>query len=94
MKRPLQVYVEEAELEALDRWATERGWTKSEAVRAAVRALTRGASQDPILDLEGMVQSGLSVDATERFEEHLSATFVAERGPAYERRSRSRKRST
>jgi hypothetical protein len=51
MARPLQVYLDERDLERLDAWARERGWTKSQAIRAAVRALTRRPAEDPVLEL-------------------------------------------
>src|SRR5438876_53599 len=41
MNRPLQVYLDERDLARLEAWARARGWTKSRAIRAAVRALTR-----------------------------------------------------
>jgi hypothetical protein len=41
MKRPLQVYLDEVDLARLETWSRERGWTKTQAVRAALRALTR-----------------------------------------------------
>ncbi|MGH7323928.1 MAG: hypothetical protein ACREJ9_04685 [Candidatus Rokuibacteriota bacterium] len=33
MDRPLQVYLDEADLKRLEKWSGERGWTKSQAVR-------------------------------------------------------------
>ena len=47
--RPLQVYLDERDLKSLDAWARERGWTKSQAIRAAVRALARRPAEDPLL---------------------------------------------
>src|SRR5207247_2367323 len=41
MMRPLQVYLDERDLKSLEAWARERGWTKSQAIRAAVRAPSR-----------------------------------------------------
>jgi hypothetical protein len=96
MSRPLQVYLDEEDLRRLEAWSRERGWTKSQTIRAAVRALTRAdASTDPLLSASGMLD-GLPADVSTRFDEHLDATFVAERGPAYraksgERRPRSRR---
>jgi hypothetical protein len=46
MSKPLQVYLDEADLERLDAFARERGWTKSQAIRAAIRALTRPPAED------------------------------------------------
>lgn len=87
MKRPLQVYFDDAELDRLETWATAHGWTKSQAVRAAVRALTSPPERDPLLELSGMVD-GLPADLSERFDHHLNATFVAERPPPYGTRAR------
>ena len=91
MRRPLQIYLEAAELARLDAWAQERGWTKSQAVRAAVRALTRPAADDPVLALSGMVLEGLPADASEQFDRHLRQTFVGEDAPRYRKRARARK---
>jgi hypothetical protein len=87
MKRPLQVYFEGAELDRLEAWARTRGWTKSQAIRAAVRALTTAPRQDPLLELSGIVD-GLPADVSERFDHYLNATFVAERPPSYGARAR------
>jgi hypothetical protein len=51
---------------------------KSEAVRVAVRALTRPPSEDPLLGLSGMVH-GLPRDASVRFDRYLDETFRAKR---------------
>ena len=78
MSRALQVYLEDPEFEALRAWSKERGWTLSQSVRVAVKALTRTREeQDPLLAASGMV-SGLPADLSERFDEHLALTFVAE----------------
>ncbi len=87
MGRPLQVYLHETELERLERWSRERGWTKSQAVRVAIRALTRPREADPLLAASGMVE-GLPADGAERFDRHLDETYVAERPPAYRPRRR------
>jgi hypothetical protein len=76
MSRPVQVYLEEGDLERLDSWARERGWTKSQALRAAIRALTRQPSSDPLLDLSGDID-GLPPDLSERFDQYLNETFLA-----------------
>lgn len=89
MARPLQVYLDEPDLEALDAWARERGWTKSQAIRAAVRALTRRPAEDPVLELSGDVD-GLPPDLSERFDRYLDETFVAEPRAPYRARRRSR----
>jgi len=91
MSRPLQVYLEETDLRRLDAWARERGCTKSQAVRLAVRALTSPPATDPILELSGMFQ-GLPADLSERFHHYLAETFVAEDAPAYGARGRRPRR--
>jgi Ribbon-helix-helix protein, copG family len=89
MAKPLQVYLDERELERLEAWARERGWTKSQVIRAAVRALTRGHAQDPLLDLSGDID-GLPADLSENFDRYLDETFVAEPPAPYRARRRSR----
>jgi hypothetical protein len=86
MKRPLQVYLDGAEFARLDAWSKERGWTKSQAIRAAVRALTQPRAADPVLALSGMVSGGLPRDASEQFDRYLEETFVAETAKPYRRR--------
>jgi hypothetical protein len=90
MSRPLQVYLDDGEWEGLERWARARGWTKSHAVRAAVRALIRPRDADPFLAASGMIE-GLPVDLSEQVDRYLSETFVAERPTTY-RRPRARPR--
>jgi len=90
MTRPLQVYLDESELERLDAWARSRGWTKSQAIRVAVRALTRAPDEDPLLAASGMIE-GLPPDCSEQFDRYLAETFVAEKSAPYRaRRRRSR----
>jgi hypothetical protein len=90
MARPLQVYLEEQDLERLDAWARARGWTKSQAIRAAVRALTRRPVDDPVLELSGDID-GLPADLSAHFGRYLDETFVAEpRAPYRTRRRRAR----
>lgn len=88
MKRPLQVYVHEADLARLDAWSRERGVTKSDAVRLAIRALTREPEEDPLLELSGMIHDNLPPDVSERFDEYLEETNVAERPAPYRTRRR------
>ncbi|MCC6766897.1 MAG: ribbon-helix-helix protein, CopG family [Deltaproteobacteria bacterium] len=89
MSRPLQVYLEDDDLDRLDAWSRARGWTKSQTIRAAVRALLRSETRDdPLLTASGMID-GLPSDLSERFDEHLGATFVAERAPAYHGKTRT-----
>ena len=87
--RPLQVYLDERELERLEAWTRERGWTKSQAIRAAVRALTRRPSKDPLLELSGDID-GLPADLSASFDRYLNETFVAEPRAPYRTRRRSR----
>ena len=88
MPIPLQVYLEDADFERLDRWSRERGWTKSQAVRAAIRALTRERAESPLLEMSGMID-GLPPDLAENFDRYLNETFVArERSPRHVGRRR------
>lgn len=91
MKRPLQVYLDEADLARLENWSREHGWTKTQAIRAAVRALTQPRDQDPLLSMSGMVH-GLPADCSEHFDHYLQETYVAEKSARY-RRSRAAPRS-
>ena len=90
MSRPLQVYLDERDLERLEAWARDRGWTKSQAIRAAVRALTRRPDDDPLLDLSGDIE-GLPPDLSQSFDRYLDETFVAETPAPY--RARRARRS-
>jgi len=87
MTKPLQVYLDERDLERLEAFARERGWTKSQVIRTAVRALTRQASSDPVLDLSGDID-GLPPDMSREFDRHLNETFVAEPPATYRTRRR------
>ena len=87
MSRPLQVYLDEADLERLEAWSKSRGWTKSQAIRAAVRALTRSRPEDPLLAASGMID-GLPRDCSEQFDRYLTETFVAEKRAPYRTRRR------
>jgi hypothetical protein len=90
MARPLQIYLDEQDLQRLDAWARERGWTKSQAVRVAIRALTRQPADDPLLELSGTLD-GLPADLAESFDRYLNETYVAEPPAPYRaRRRRSR----
>lgn len=92
MSRALQVYLDDSEFQALAAWAKARGWTLSQAVRVALRALTRPAkgSEDPLLAASGMID-GLPVDLSERFDEQLLSTFVAEPPVQYAPSKRKRR---
>ncbi|HEV8471664.1 MAG TPA: hypothetical protein VGR82_02710 [Methylomirabilota bacterium] len=87
MDRPFQVYLADADLKRLDAWARTRGWTKSQAVRLAVRALTRSGGGDPLLRASGMID-GLPSDLSAQFDHYLAETFVAEKPARYEPRAR------
>ncbi|PYN29678.1 MAG: hypothetical protein DMD98_20840 [Candidatus Rokuibacteriota bacterium] len=87
MNRPLQVYLDERDLARLEAWARARGWTKSHAIRAAVRALTRPAAEDPLLELSGLTD-GLPPDCSEHFTRYFAETVGAERPAASQARSR------
>jgi hypothetical protein len=86
--KPLQVYVEDTDLARLDDWSRARGMTKSQAIRAAIRALTHGKDEDPLLSLSGMVHDRLPPDVSEHFDRYLQETFVAEPPASYSKRGR------
>jgi hypothetical protein len=88
--KPLQVYMDEPELARLDEWSRRHGMTKSQAVRAALRAVMHTESDDPLLRLSGLVQ-GLPRDASTRLDHYLQETFVAG-PPTTKRRSKARVR--
>lgn len=78
MSRALQVYLEDPEFEALRAWSAQRGWTLSQTVRMALKALTRPPKDaDPLLAASGMIE-GLPADLSQRFDDYLGLTFVAE----------------
>lgn len=91
--KPLQVYVDDAELERLEVWARGRGMTKSQAIRAAIRALTHARDEDPLLSLSGMVHDRLPADCSAHFDRYLQETFVAEPPAPYTSRRRARPRT-
>lgn len=86
--KPLQVYVEDADLARLEDWSRARRMTKSQAIRAAIRALTHSKEEDPLLSLSGMVQDRLPADVSEQFDRYLQETFVAESPASYAKRGR------
>jgi hypothetical protein len=73
MTKPLQIYLEDTDFEQLERWAGERGWSKSQVVRVALRALTRAPEGDPLLSASGMIDS-LPEDLSEHFDRYLQET--------------------
>ena len=87
MNKPLQICMNEHELERLDAWARQRGWTKSQAVRIAIRALTRPLDGDPLLRASGMIE-GLPEDLSARIDHYLEETFVAEKAASTYRKRR------
>lgn len=87
MSTPLQVYLDDEDLARLDTFARARGWTKSQVIRAAVRALTQPPVDDPLLDLSGDID-GLPPDLSRDFHRYLNETFVAEPHPPYRTRRR------
>jgi hypothetical protein len=88
MSKPLQVYLEEDDLERLEAFARQRGWTKSQAIRTAVRALTRPPAGDPLLDLSGDID-GLPADLSHELHRYLNETFVAKPPATYRARRRT-----
>jgi hypothetical protein len=87
MSTPLQVYLDADDVARLESFARERGWTKSQVIRAAIRALTRSRDEDPLLDLSGDID-GLPPELSQDFDRHLNETFVAEPRPQYRKRRR------
>ena len=96
MSRALQVYLDDPEFETLRAWADARGWSLSQTVRVALKALTRPPTpEDPLLAASGMIE-GLPADLSARFDEYLGLTFVAVAPAQYgartpKRRPRARK---
>jgi len=88
MTRPLQVFIEEEDFARLEAWTRERGWTKSQAVRVAVRLLTNAPARDPLLRASGMIE-GLPADLSSTFDRYLEETFVVK-----SRTPRSRKQKS
>jgi hypothetical protein len=80
----LQVYLDEADLKQLEQWTESRGWTKTQAVRIAIRILTKDEAEDPILSASGMIDA-LPEDLSEKFDRYLQETYVAEKKPRYGR---------
>ncbi|HEY3519399.1 MAG TPA: ribbon-helix-helix protein, CopG family [Gammaproteobacteria bacterium] len=88
MTKPIQVYLERADLESLEAFAKARGWTKSQAIRTAIRALTRRPPADPVLELSGDIDA-LPPDLSAEFDRYLNETFVAEPAATYRARRRN-----
>jgi hypothetical protein len=75
MDKPLQVILEDRDYRELSDWAKERGWTKSQAVRVAIRALTRTRESKSLLAASGFIE-GLPRDLSARFDRYLKDTYV------------------
>ena len=78
MTRPVQVYLDAEDMAALEGWSRQRGWNKSQAIRAAVRALTRSQETDPLLAARGIID-GLPREMSAHFDRYLEETYVAKR---------------
>ena len=96
---PFQVYLDDGDRDRLEAWSRRRGWTKSDAIRAAIRALVNATElpdADPLLGASGMIR-GLAPDVSAAFDRYLAETFIAQK-PTTTRRpkkaSRRTKRST
>jgi len=93
MTKPLQVYLDEEDLDRLEVFAAARGWSKSQTVRVAIRALAKATEkeEDPLLGLSGMID-GLPEDLSENLDHYLDATFCVAEGAGRYRRTRRRAR--
>jgi Arc/MetJ family transcription regulator len=87
MMRPLQIYLDDTDMTRLEEWARTHRWTKSEAVRVALRAVTRPRETDPLLAASGMIEA-LPEDLSEQVDRYLEETFIAEKKPGYSRTRR------
>lgn len=81
--------MEEDDIERLEKWARGRGWTKSDALRAAIRALTRPREDHALMAASGMID-GLPPDLSEQVDCYLEDIFVAEKKPPRYRKRRIR----
>ncbi len=91
---PLQVYLDDADRDRLEAWSRRRGWTKSDAIRAAIRALVNASESDvdPLLGASGMVR-GLPPDVSAAFDRYLAETFIAQKTTATRQPKKTRRRS-
>lgn len=88
MAKPLQVYLDDEDFDRLDAFAASRGWSKSQTVRVAIRALTKPEEEDPLLALSGIID-GLPSDLAENMDRYLDdPCFVGERVPQHHRTKR------
>jgi hypothetical protein len=88
MSRPLQVYLDDQDMAALEGWSRQRGWSKSQAIRAAVRALTRADATDPLLAAQGILDD-LPREMSAQLDHYLEETYVA-KSPRARRPARRR----
>jgi hypothetical protein len=75
--KPLQVLVAEDELERLERWSKGRGWTKSQTIRFAIRALTNDKG---IMSASGLIE-GLPEDMSQNIDAYLADAHVSNAPP-------------
>ena len=75
MDKPLQVILDDRDYRELSEWAEQRGWTKSQAVRVAIRALTRSSEASSLLSASGFID-GLPRDLSARVDRYLQETYV------------------
>lgn len=87
MTRPLQIYLDDSDFDRLEKWAGEHGWTKSQTVRFALRALTHTPEEDPLLSASGMID-GLPEDASVNHDLYLLEAYVSEKGTRYRKAHR------
>lgn len=80
MPVPIQVYLDEHEHARLAKWSAQRGWTKSDAIRAAIRAFINSSNPDvdPLIAASGMIR-GLPPDFSENFDRYLNETYIAKK---------------
>jgi hypothetical protein len=89
MARPIQVYLGDLDLERLDTFAKRHGWTKSHAVREAIRLAARNDGDDPLLDLVGLFDGPR--DLSTNHDHYLNEAFIADKqAKPQARRRRSR----
>ena len=70
MKKPVQVYFTDDELQRVVSWAAAREKTVAYVVRTAVNELVKSDEPDPLLAAAGMFQRGPS-DGSEKHDYHL-----------------------
>jgi hypothetical protein len=91
MPSPLQVFLDDQDHQRLSAWATARGWTKSQAVRVAIRALTQSRAEDPLLAASGMIDA-LPRDLSVQIDRYLEETYVAPPATGARQRSERKRR--